>query len=206
MDESASGRSVAWLSLDKDDNDPARFLSYLIAALQTLDADIAQDNLILPPASTDAPHSKAAQVKSVMTTLINEIASVPGDLLFVLDDYHTIEHPLIHNAITFLLDHLPPHTHVVITSRADPPLPLSRLRARGQLVEIRSTDLRFTLDEAAAFLNQVMKLQLSTGDVTTLETRTEGWIAGLQLAALALQEALSMQGREGAQNFDRLCR
>jgi LuxR family maltose regulon positive regulatory protein len=124
---------------------------------------------------------------SILTTLINEITTVPNDLVLVLDDYHVIEAQPIHEALIFLLDHLPPQMHLVIASRTDPPLPLSRLRTRGQLTELRTADLRFTLNEATTLLNQVMGLKLTVEDVAALEIRTEGWVAGLQLAALAMQ-------------------
>ena len=130
-----------------------------------------------------------------MTSLINELGEFDKTFSLVLDDYHVItDHP-VHEAVTYLLDHLPSQMHLVILTRADPPLPLSRLRARNQLVEIRAADLRFTVEEAAAFLNQVMGLALSIDQVGALEQRTEGWVAGLQLAAL------SMQGRDDVQNF-----
>ena len=119
----------------------------------------------------------------------------PDDFALILDDYHVIDAELVHDAVTFLVDHLPPQMHLVIASRSDPPLPLARLRARGELTELRDSDLRFTPDEAAAFLNEAMCLDLSSGDVAALETRTEGWIAGLQLAAL------SMHGREDVPAF-----
>ncbi len=173
--------SAAWLSLDAEDNELRRFLSYLLAALATIDPETGQaaGNLLrlpqLPPAET------------VLTTLINELCSLPGDLVLVLEDYHTIEDGAIHNALTFLLDNLPPQAHVVISTRADPPLPLSRWRSRGMMIEIRADDLRFTRQESTAYFNDVMNLPLVPEDVTALNQRTEGWIVGLQMAALALQ-------------------
>ena len=135
--------------------------------------------------------------ESILTALLNEISALPYKFVLVLDDYHVIDAKRIDDALTFLLEHLPPQMHLVIATREDPQLPLARLRARGQLTELRATDLRFTPAEAAAFLNQVMGLDLSAEDITALETRTEGWIAGLQLAAL------SMQGREDIPAFIR---
>jgi LuxR family maltose regulon positive regulatory protein len=180
---------VAWLSLDEADNDPVRFLAYFIAALQTIEANIGKGTLSVLQSPQPPP------TEAVLTSLINEIAALPDRLVLVLDDYHLIESQPIHDALTFLLEHLPPHVHLVIATREDPHLPLARLRAGGQLTELRATDLRFTTSEAAAFLNQVMSLDLSTEDITALERRTEGWIAGLQLAAL------SMQGHRDATRF-----
>ena len=134
-------------------------------------------------------------IESILTTLLNEIAAIPDNFILVLDDYHVIDSEPIDHALTFLLDHLPPQMHLVITTREDPSLPLARYRARGQLTELRAADLRFTPEEAAEFLNQMMNLNLSAENIAALETRTEGWIAGLQLAAL------SMQGREDIASF-----
>jgi LuxR family maltose regulon positive regulatory protein len=181
-------RPVAWLSLDKSDNDPTRFLAYFVAALQTIEASIGKGAL----SALEFP--QPLPVEALLTALINEIAALagPGDrqgrpYVIVLDDYHLIQAQSIHDALTFLLDHLPSNLHPVIVTRADPPLPIARLRGRGQLLELRQTDLRFTPEEAAAFLNQAMGLSLSAEDVAALESRTEGWIVGLQLAALSLQ-------------------
>lgn len=190
------GCPVAWLSLDERDNDLARFLAYFIAALQTIDADFGAGALAMlqsPPISIDA----------VLTSLVNEIAAAPNRFIVVLDDYHSIESPPVDDALTFLLEHLPPPMHLVITTREDPPLPLPRLRARRQLTEVRASDLRFTPDEAAAFLNETMGLPLSAEDVRALERRTEGWIAGLQLAALALQGTSSAADESDATDFIR---
>jgi ATP/maltotriose-dependent transcriptional regulator MalT len=164
----------------------------LIAALQTIDDTIGQGAL------TALQSPGTANVEAVLTTLINEIAAIPDRIVLVLDDYHLIEAQPIHDALAFLLQHLPPPSggvHLVIATREDPPFPLARLRARGQLTELRATDLRFTPSEAAVFLNQAMGLDLSAEDVAALETRTEGWIAGLQLAAF------SMQGSSDAKSF-----
>ena len=134
-------------------------------------------------------------IESILTTLLNEITTIPDNFILVLDDYHVIDSKPVDDALTFLLEHLPPQMHLVIATREDPHLPLARLRARGQLTELRAADLRFTPAEAAEFLNQVMGLNLSAEDIAALETRTEGWIAGLQLAAL------SMQGHQDAASF-----
>jgi LuxR family maltose regulon positive regulatory protein len=175
---------IAWLSLDEGDNDPARFLSYFIAALnqvEGIDAAFGKGALSMLQ-SPQPPPSDA-----ILTSLINEFAEITDKFIFVLDDYHLIDAQPIHEAFTFLLEHLPPQLHLVIATREDPNLPLSRLRARGQLTELRATNLRFSSSEAADFLNQVMGLNLSAEDITALEKRTEGWIAGLQLAAISLQ-------------------
>jgi LuxR family maltose regulon positive regulatory protein len=182
---------AAWLSLDTGDNDLARFLAYLITALQMIHADAGQVARTLLQSAQPPP------MESVLTMLINELATAWGDAsllpgrgyVLILDDYHLISARAVHDAVTFLLDHLPPQMHLVILTRADPPLPLARLRASNQLTEIRADHLRFTPDEATAFLSQVMGLELSTEDVATLQAHTEGWIAGLQLAALSLQSS-----------------
>jgi ATP/maltotriose-dependent transcriptional regulator MalT len=172
---------VAWISLDEGDNDPVRFGTYLCAALQNVQAGVGQCTLSLP-------HSpQPPSIETIMTTLINEITAIPRHFVLVLDDYHEITAPSIHRALTFLLDHLPEQMHVFLASRIDPPLPLSRLRVRRQMLDIRAADLRFAPEEAAAFLQEIMGLELSAEDIAILEARTEGWIAGLQLAALSLQ-------------------
>ncbi|MFN2186013.1 MAG: LuxR C-terminal-related transcriptional regulator, partial [Anaerolineae bacterium] len=180
---------MAWLSLDEGDNDPARFLAYLIAALRTIEATIGRGVL----SALQSPQPPPAE--SVLISLINEVAALPDSVILIFDDQHTIESSPVDNALTFLLDHLPPNMHLVIASREDPHLPLARLRARGQLTELRASDLRFTTSEAAEFLNHVMGLDLSAEDIAVLERRTEGWIAGLQLAAI------SMQGRQDVTGF-----
>ncbi len=172
---------IAWLSLDEGDSDPTRFLTYLIAALQTVNASIGEGTL----RALESP--QLPPVEAILTTLFNEITSIPDNFILVLDDYHLIDSKPVDQALTFLLDHLPPQMHLVLASREDPNLPLARLRARNQLIELRATDLRFASSEAAEFLNEVMGLNLSAEDITALETRTEGWIAGLQLAALSMQ-------------------
>ncbi len=173
----------AWLSLDEGDNDPARFLAYFVAALQTTRPDVGKS------VSAALQSSQPPPIRAILTALINEIAAIPARFALVLDDYHLIGAQPIHDGVAFLLDHQPPNLHLVVASRMALPLPLARLRARGQVTEIREGDLRFTAEEAAAFLNQTMGLSLSLEIVKALESRTEGWIAGLQLAALALQKA-----------------
>ena len=174
------GRQAAWLSLDEGDNNPTRFLAYLVAALQTVSATIGEGVLAALQSLQPAP------TESILTPLLNEISTIPDNFILVLDDYQVIEATQVDKALTFLLEHLPPQMHLVIATRDDPQLPLARLRARGHLTELRAADLRFTSTEAAEFLNQVMGLELSVDDIAALETRTEGWIAGLQLAALSI--------------------
>jgi LuxR family maltose regulon positive regulatory protein len=187
----AHGRSggfvCAWLALDDRDNDSRRFWQYVIAALQTA----------VPGVGTDAltELESGQPTETVVAALLNDLDAVSQELLLVLDDYHVIELLDVHEGMTFLLDHLPARVHIVITSRADPALPLPRLRARGDLFEVRAADLRFTTDEAAAYFNDVMQLGLTARDVASLEGRTEGWIAALQLAGL------SMQGRDDVGGF-----
>ena len=173
-------RAVAWLSLDESDRQPATFWTYLITALQTAVPGIGADAL---------PLLQSAQptIETVLAAVLNELAAVPNDIDLVLDDYHLVDGPDLRVGMVFLLEHLPPHVHVVISSRADPLLPLARLRARGELVEVRAADLRFTPDEVAAYLNDVIGLDLSPEDIAALEGRTEGWIAALQLAAISMQ-------------------
>jgi LuxR family transcriptional regulator, maltose regulon positive regulatory protein len=180
---------AAWVALDRGDNEPTLFWAYVIAALQTVQAEVGTRALSLLHSPQPLP------IETLLGTLLNEIGAISHQFVLVLDDYHLIDAQPIHQGMAFLLDHLPPRMHLVIASRADPPLPLSRLRARGELAELRATDLRFTVAEAAGFLNQVMGLQLLVRDVAALEARTEGWIAGLQLAAL------SMQGRDDVTGF-----
>jgi LuxR family maltose regulon positive regulatory protein len=172
---------VAWLSLDEGDNDLTRFLAYLVAALQTIGPNIGAGVLGVLQSPQPPP------TESILTTLLNEITTLPDHFVLVLDDYHVIESQKVDQALTFTLDHLPPQMHLVIASRIDPSLPLARLRAGDQMTEIREDDLRFSLDEINTFLDKVMGLNLSAEKVAALETRTEGWIAGLQLAALSMQ-------------------
>src|SRR2546421_5626627 len=171
-----SGMPVAWLSLEPGDNEPVRFLSYLIAALQTLDPHLGAVALAL----LQLPQPAIAE--TVLTLLTNDVGSYGhdrGDFVLVLDDYHVLDAKAIDQALTYLVEHLPPLMHLVIATREDPPLPLARLRAGGHLSEVRVADLRFTLSEAAAFLTQGMGLTLSAEDIARLASRTEGWIAGL---------------------------
>jgi len=183
------GQLVAWLSLDEGDNDPALFLTYLVAALQTIAPKIGVGVL----SALQSPQPPPSEV--ILTTLLNEITTLPDHSILVLDDYHVIDSKPVDDGLTFLIEHLPPQIHLVIATREDPPMPLARLRARCQLTELRAADLRFTPTEAAEFLNRMMNLDLSPENISALETRTEGWIAGLQLAAL------SMQGRSDTSGF-----
>jgi LuxR family maltose regulon positive regulatory protein len=192
---------VVWLSLDEGDNDPARFLAYLIAALRTIKADVAKGMLSALVSPGVASATTPPPAEDILTVLINEMAALPGEIVLVLDDYHLIDAPPVHDALTFLLEHRPQQMHLVIATREDPLLPLARLRVRSQLTEVRATDLRFTSSEAAEFLNRMMGLDLSADDIAALEARTEGWIAGLQLAALALQQPVSMKERKDASSF-----
>lgn len=184
-----TAKPIAWISLDKNDNNIAQFLAYLIAALQVVDSSLGQR------AQAVLQSQQRLLVKPILMTLVNEIAQLSGpapedsgdDFILVLDDYHVIEEPSVHQAIEFLLENQLPHLHLVILTRTDPPLPLARLRARNQMVEIRSNDLEFTAKETDVFFNDIMNLFLAQEDITLLETQTEGWIAGLQLAAISLQ-------------------
>jgi LuxR family maltose regulon positive regulatory protein len=180
---------VAWVSLDEADNDPIRFWTYLITACQTIQHEIGESGLALLQTPQSLPD------ETIPTILINDLVKLDNDLVLVLDDYHVIQNQSIHATLSFLLDHLPDKLHLVVSTRVDPPWPLARFRVSGQLIEIRAMDLRFTMEEAAVFLNQVMRLNLSTEDVSALEARTEGWIASLQLAAI------SMRGRNDISNF-----
>ena len=181
-------RAVAWLSLDAEDNDPTTFWTYVIAALRTAAPNVAER--LVTAREPEQPGTEPG-----LRVLLNDLMSLTDDVVLVLDDYHVVERPEVHQAVGFVLDHLPPKVHLLVITRADPPLPLSRLRARGELLEIRAADLRFTPDEAAAYLNGTMGLALTGRDVAELESRTEGWIAALQLAAL------SMQGRDDVGSF-----
>ncbi len=185
----ADERLAAWLSLDQGENDPARFWTYLIAALRTVAPGVGGSALALLQAPQPPPF------ETVLTTLLNDLGAIASEIVLVLDDYHVIDAREVQDGMAFLLDHLPASLHVVIASRADPALPLARLRARGELFETRAADLRFTADEAAAYLNGMTGLQLTVHDMAVLEARTEGWIAALQLAAL------SMQGRDDIAGF-----
>ena len=181
-------RAVAWVSLDPSDNEPARFWTYVVTALQGAACTVGSGALELlgsAPLATDL----------VLTTLLNDLATAPGEVWLVLDDYHLVDDPDIGEGMAFLLEHLPPHVRVVLSTRADPDLPLARFRMRGELVEIRAADLRFTSEEAVEYLDEATGQHLSARDIEVLEERTEGWIAALQLAAL------SLQGREDVSSF-----
>jgi len=180
-------RSVAWLSLDHGDRQPATFWTYVITALQTALPDVGAG--VLPLLQSAQP-----PIETVLTSVLNDLSATPNDVAVVLDDYHLADGPDIRDGMTFLLEHLPPHVHLVISSRADPLLPLARLRARGELVEVRAADLRFTPDEVAAYLNDVIGLNLAPDDIAALEGRTEGWIAALQLAAISMQGRTDIRG------------
>jgi LuxR family transcriptional regulator, maltose regulon positive regulatory protein len=180
---------VAWLSLDQRDNHPTSFWTYLITALQTVAPGVGASAISLLQSPRPPP------IETVLAPLLNELSAISNDIVLVLDDYHVVDAHDVQTGMVFLLDQLPPRMHLVIASRADPTLPLGRLRARGELVEIRAVDLRFTPGEAAAYLNEIMGLHLTAEDVAALEARTEGWIAALQLAAL------SMQGRDDVAGF-----
>jgi LuxR family maltose regulon positive regulatory protein len=171
----------AWLSLDEHDDDEIVFLRYLAAALQTIDDELGATAVAL----LEAP--EPPESRFILTSLINDIAGRDGRLVLILDDYHVIHNPAIHDDLAYLIERQPPQLHLVIVSRADPPLPLARLRARQQMQEIRAADLRFSHEEAAAFLRQIWALPVDPAQIAALESRTEGWIAGLQLAALAMQ-------------------
>ena len=195
----AGERPAAWLSLDQSDNNPELFWAYVITALRAVRSEVGESALSLLRSPQPPPS------EWVLTALINDITAIDDDpatgsrhgFTLILDDYHVIEAEPVHRTIAYLLDHLPSQMHVVIATRSDPPLPLARLRGSGELTELRAADLRFAPDEAAAFLNEVMGLGLAAADVAALERRTEGWVAGLQLAAL------SMQGREDVPGFVR---
>jgi LuxR family maltose regulon positive regulatory protein len=183
LDQRERHPGVGWLSLDDGDNDLTRFVAYLVAALQSAGLDV--DAAVLESLST-------AQAADAVTRILNDVARAgerepAKQWIVVLDDYHAIEASKVHEAVNFLLDHLPDQLHLVMATRSDPPLPLPRLRSRGQLSEVRAADLRFTSREAGEFLNRVMGLDLTAADVDALEDRTEGWIAGLQLAALSMR-------------------
>lgn len=178
--EGGEPAAVSWLSLDRGDNDPATLWAYVVAALRTVRPDVGAAALALIRAPQPPP------IEAILTTLLNDLAATVGDLVLVLDDYHVIESREVHQGVAFLLDHLPRQLHLAIATRADPPLPMARLRARGDLVEIRAADLRFTRAETAVYLDEGMNLTLRSADVAALEERTEGWIAALQLAALSM--------------------
>jgi len=180
---------VAWVALDTSDNDPIRFWTYVFAALQTRVSSLGQTSIVMLQSSPTPP------VSSLLTALINDLSSLEEDIILVLDDYHVIEEKSIHDDMMFLLEHVPPSLHLFIAGRNDPPLPLARLRVRERIIEIRDINLRFTQEEALAFLRGTMNLSLTEYDVAALEARTEGWIAGLQLAAVSLQNRSNISER-----------
>ncbi|MFT5194263.1 MAG: LuxR family maltose regulon positive regulatory protein, partial [Candidatus Promineifilaceae bacterium] len=170
-------KPVAWLSLDDGDKDLVRFLTYFVAALQTMALKSEAEKIgegVMNLLQSPQPLS----TETILTMLLNEIARIPKKFILILDDYHLVDTKLVDDALIFLLDHLPPQMHLIITTREDPPLPLARYRVKGQLTELRVSDLRFTSSEAAEFFNQVMGLSLSADQIAVLESRTEGWIAG----------------------------
>lgn len=181
-------RPIAWISLGDGDNDPNRFWSYVIAACQSVQHRVGE------AASSLLQTPQPLADETIPTLIINDLASLENDLILVLDDYHVIQNQSIHLALSFLIDHLPDNFHLILATRVDPSLPLARLRARDRLTEIRAVDLRFTLEEAAAFLNQTMGLLLTEQDVNAIETRTEGWIASLQLAAISMRHQADIAG------------
>ncbi len=178
------GKIVTWLSLDHDDNNPTRFWAYVIAALKSVLGQVGETSTAM--LRSTAPPS----IDVILTPLLNEIAAQPERVVLVLDDYHLLSREDLHSGITFLLDHLPSQLHMVISTRADPPLPIVRMRARGQLTELRGDDLRFTYGEVRNYLNNQMGLELSEADLKALDTRIEGWIAGLQLAAISMRDQM----------------
>ncbi len=182
------GLHVAWLSLDQSDNQPEHFLIYLIAALQTSDRSVGAEAWQLMAGT------QPARPEAVLTSLVNDLDRTAQEMVLELDDYQFIHGQEVHEAVTFLLEHCPRNFHVLIASRSDPPLPLARLRAREQLIELRASDLRFTVSEAAEFLNGLMNLRLDAESVAMLEERTEGWIAGLQMAALSMRDRKDPRG------------
>ena len=190
--------SYTWLSLDERDNQAIRFWTYFVATLQKIEPQLGKTTIaLLRNSETD--------LELFLTPLINDISTLETDILLVLDDYHEITNVLIHQALAFLLNHLPPTFHLIIASRCDPPLPLARLRARGKLSELRAEKLRFTNDEAKLFVCEVMELNLSQKQIGMLHTKVEGWIAGLQMAALSLQQCSQIshwiESLQGSQRY-----
>jgi LuxR family maltose regulon positive regulatory protein len=177
-----STRCVTWLSLDRADNDPARFWSYVIASIQQIDQNLGLDAL------TNLRTPFPPPIDFLLNSLINDISQFPDTFATVLDDYHVIRSTAIHNALTYFIGHAPANLHLIIITRADPPIPLSRLRADGRLSEIRAKDLRFTPEECNQFLTELMGLSMEKNEIAAVEARTEGWIAGLKMAALSMQE------------------
>ena len=181
-------RGVVWVSLDETDNDPARFLTYLVGSLRSVEEGVGEGLL----ASLRSP--QPPPVEAVVGALINELADLLQEITIVLDDYHLIDSLPVHEAVSFLIEHVPDNVRFVIASRTDPPLPLARLRARDQMTEIGAAELRFTTEEATAFLGDAMGLTLSAADAAALEEVTEGWVAALQLAALSMRDREDVSG------------
>ena len=187
---------VAWLSVDQRDNDPSRFLAYVVAALQQVCGpafgsavvDDLQTRHSVSAGVGPAEQTLSTQFEEDLIALLNEMDDIDRHFVLILDDYHTIVQHAIHEMVSFVLAHMPPHMHLIIAGRVDPPLALSRLRGRGQMLELRTADLRFDLTEVAAFLGQTTGLQLSEKDIAALDARTEGWIVGLQMAALSIRD------------------
>jgi LuxR family maltose regulon positive regulatory protein len=182
------GIRVGWLSLDEGDNEVSHFLNYLVAALQTVESNLGEavESLLRSP--------RLPPLENLITLLINDLAELSDQAVLILDDYHIVHNLNVHKALTFLLDNLPSQFHLVLVSREDPVLPLHRLRGQGQVTEIHAMELRFSEDEAALFLNQVMGLDLTPDNIATLERRTEGWVTGLQLAAISMRGVADKQG------------
>ena len=180
---------VAWVSLDESDNDTRRFWTYLATACQSVSPGVGESAVVLLREPQPLPED------TIPTILVNDLGRQDDPVVLILDDFQAIQNPSVHAGFVFLLDHLPRNLHILVATRTDPPWPLARFRVRNQLVEVRAQDLRFTTEETAAFLNQTMGLNLATDDVAALEERTEGWVAGLQLAAL------SMEGRSNVAGF-----
>ena len=173
---------ICWLSVEKDENNVDRFLRYLLAAWETIQPKIVETHLGV------LFESQNPDIKSVMYAFINAVVDTSHHVIFILDDYHLIEEEDIHEALTFLLDHAPPNLHFILTARGDPPLPLARYRARGEVLEFHVDDLRFLPEETKAFLNERMQLDLDTEQIESLQNQLEGWVAGLQLAALSARQ------------------
>ena len=185
---SKQGISTAWISLDEGDNDPVRFWDYFIASIQTFQTDFAEN--IMPWLKSSQPPS----TEPLMVALINELANIVGDFVIVLDDYHLIESQQIQDGISYMLEHMPAQIHLVIATRSDPPLPLSRFRGKGIMLEVHTDELRFTRDEAADLYNQLKIPELSAEDIAVLNKRTEGWAVGLKMAALSMMEQKDIPG------------
>ena len=180
--------STAWVSLDEGDNDPVRFWDYFVAALQTLQPECGEKILPLMHSSPQL------SVEPILTALINDLSAIAGDFVVILDDYHLVENQSIHEGITYLLEHMPVRMHLVLATRADPPLRLAHLRGRGTLIEIGADDLRFNLTDAASLLKELKTPELSPEDIAALNERTEGWAVGLKMAALSMSGQKDIPG------------